>query len=90
MSKTTLKNAARFIRVNQPKKAWIWSSAALIPNGEACESYIASQKHEDWFQLPDNDDEGGFTGGNMDRPDLKRLMDDIKSGLIDTVVVVQG
>ena len=37
--------------------------------------------------LPDEYDDGGFTGGNMDRPALKRLMDDIKSGLIDTVVV---
>ena len=45
------------------------------------------QKHEGWFQLPDEYDDGGFTGGNMDRPALKRLMDDIKSGLIDTVVV---
>ena len=60
---------------------------SLDAQREACESYIASQKHEGWFQLPDNYDDGGFTGGNMDRPALKRLMEDIKSGLIDTVVV---
>jgi len=60
---------------------------SLDAQREACESYIASQKHEGWFQLPDNYNDGGFTSGNMDRPALKRLMDDIKSGLIDTVVV---
>ncbi len=60
---------------------------SLDAQREACESYIASQKHEGWFQLPDNYDDGGFTGGNMDRPALKHLMDDIKSSLIDTVVV---
>ncbi|WP_244427591.1 recombinase family protein [Bartonella queenslandensis] len=60
---------------------------SLDAQREACESYISSQKHEGWLQLPDNYNDGGFTGGNMERPALKRLIDDIKSGLIDTVIV---
>lgn len=60
---------------------------SLDAQREACESYIASQKHEGWMMLADAYDDGGFTGGNMDRPALKRLINDIKNGLIDTVVV---
>lgn len=60
---------------------------SLDAQREACESYIASQKHEGWYQLADGYDDGGFTGSNMDRPALQRLMDDIKNGRIDTVVV---
>lgn len=60
---------------------------SLDAQREACEAYIASQKHEGWIMLPDDYDDGGFTGGNMDRPALKRLVSDIKNGLIDTVVV---
>lgn len=60
---------------------------SLDAQREACESYIASQKHEGWMMLADAYDDGGFTGGNMDRPALKRLISDIKNGLIDTVVV---
>ena len=54
---------------------------------EACAAYALSQKHEGWHLLPDRYDDGGFSGGNMDRPALKRLLADIDAGLIDTVVV---
>ncbi|SCA56970.1 putative resolvase [Candidatus Terasakiella magnetica] len=54
---------------------------------EACEAYIQSQRHEGWITLPTLYDDGGFSGGNMDRPALKQLMADIEAGLIDTVVV---
>jgi len=54
---------------------------------EACESYIQSQRHEGWVTLPELYDDGGFSGGNMDRPALKKLLADIEAGLIDTVVV---
>ncbi|MCZ2341125.1 MAG: recombinase family protein [Bacteroidales bacterium] len=54
---------------------------------EAGENYIRSQASEGWTILPDRYDDGGFTGGNMDRPALKRLMADIAAGKVDVVVV---
>ena len=54
---------------------------------ESGEAYVKSQQHEGWVCLPDRYDDGGFTGGNMERPALKRLMADIEAGRIDCVVV---
>lgn len=54
---------------------------------DAGENYIKSQQHEGWEILPTRYDDGGFTGGNMDRPALKQLMEDIQEGKIDVVVV---
>ena len=53
---------------------------------EACEAFIESQAGEGWTALPDRYEDGGFTGGNMERPGLQRLMADIESGRIDCVV----
>jgi site-specific DNA recombinase len=50
-------------------------------------NYINSQRHEGWIALPMKYDDGGFSGGTMDRPAIKKLMEDIKDGLIDVVVV---
>ena len=60
---------------------------SLDAQRESAEAYIASQRHEGWVCLPDRYDDGGFTGGNMDRPALKRLFADIEAGNIDCVVV---
>lgn len=60
---------------------------SLEAQREACEAYVNSQCHEGWTALPTMYDDGGFTGGNMDRPALKRLLDDIAAKRIDTVVV---
>ncbi|OAN46091.1 recombinase family protein [Magnetospirillum moscoviense] len=60
---------------------------SLDAQRESCEAYIASQKAEGWVPVPDQYDDGGFSGGNLDRPALKRLLADIESGLIDVVVV---
>ena len=49
-------------------------------------AYIQSQRHERWRCLPARYDDGGFTGGNMDRPALKRLLADIEASRIDCVV----
>ena len=54
---------------------------------ESAEAYVASQKNEGWVCLPEHYDDGGFSGGNMDRPAIRRLMADIEAGKIDCVVV---
>ena len=54
---------------------------------ESGEAYIKSQSHEGWVCLAEHYDDGGFTGGNMDRPAMRRLMADIEAGKIDCVVV---
>jgi site-specific DNA recombinase len=60
---------------------------SLHAQREACEAYVLSQRHEGWQLLPTQYDDGGFSGGNMERPGLKKLLDDIASKKIDTVVV---
>src|ERR1700689_761415 len=54
---------------------------------EAAESFINSQRQEGWAALPQKYDDGGYTGANMDRPALKRLLADIQSGTVNCVVV---
>ncbi len=53
----------------------------------ASEQYIASQRHEGWVLLPEHYDDGGFSGGNMERPALKRLFTDIQENTVDCIVV---
>jgi len=60
---------------------------SLDAQREACEAYIASQKSEGWVELADRYDDGGFSGGTLERPALKRLLADIEDGRIDVVVV---
>jgi site-specific DNA recombinase len=60
---------------------------SLTVQREAAEAYIASQSGEGWECLSTQYDDGGFSGGNVSRPALKRLLDDIEAGLVDCVVV---
>jgi DNA invertase Pin-like site-specific DNA recombinase len=60
---------------------------SLDAQREACENFIASQKAEGWVMLPEQYNDGGFSGGNMERPGLKQLIKAIKTGAIDTIVV---
>ena len=60
---------------------------SLDAQRESCENYIASQKPEGWLLVPDRYDDGGFSGGTLERPALKRLMADVESGRIDCIVV---
>jgi len=60
---------------------------SLDAQREAAEVYILSQRQEGWVTLPHIYSDGGFTGANMDRPALRRLLDDIEAGRIDCVVI---
>jgi site-specific DNA recombinase len=60
---------------------------SLQAQREACEAYIASQRHEGWHCVRTHYDDGGFSGGNLDRPALKQLLQDIAAGKINTVVL---
>src|SRR5277367_5607139 len=54
---------------------------------EASEAYIKSQAHEGWRLLRNRYDDGGYSGGSMDRPALKKLLDDVRARRIDVIVV---
>lgn len=60
---------------------------SLDAQREACAAYIASQKGEGWKLAPDSYDDGGISGGTLERPGLKKLLDDIESGKVDLIVV---
>jgi site-specific DNA recombinase len=60
---------------------------SLDAQREACEAYIQSQRHEGWQIVGTKYDDGGFSGGNMQRPALVKLLDDIAAKRVDTVVV---
>jgi len=60
---------------------------SLDAQRESAEAFVRSQAGEGWSCLPDRYDDGGFTGGNMERPALKRLMADVEAGKVDCVVV---
>jgi site-specific DNA recombinase len=60
---------------------------SLEAQRESCEAYIVSQRAEGWLLVPDRYDDGGFSGGTLDRPALKRLLIDIEADKIDIVVV---
>ncbi len=60
---------------------------SLQAQSEACEAYIRSQRHEGWVLARTRYDDGGFSGGNMERPALQQLLADIQGGRIDIIVV---
>ncbi|VVT10252.1 recombinase family protein [Erythrobacter sp. EC-HK427] len=60
---------------------------SLHAQREACEAYIRSQASEGWSLIDTSFDDGGLSGGTMQRPALQRLLDDIRAGKIDIVVV---
>ncbi len=60
---------------------------SLQAQREACEAYIASQKHDGWKALSVAYDDGAYSGGTMDRPALQQILADISAGMVDIVVV---
>jgi len=60
---------------------------SLQAQREAAEAYVQSQKHLGWSLSPDHYDDGGFSGGTLDRPALQHLLADIEAGQVDCVIV---
>jgi site-specific DNA recombinase len=60
---------------------------SLDAQREACQAFILSQRQEGWRALPTQYDDGGYSGGSMDRPALKRLLEDVEAGKVNTIVV---
>tara|TARA_B100000678_G_scaffold291620_1_gene309905 strand:- start:3518 stop:5122 length:1605 start_codon:yes stop_codon:yes gene_type:complete len=85
-------NAKRFVRCaiytrKSTEEGLDQEFNSLDAQREACEAYIASQRAEGWKLLPTSYDDGGKSGGNLDRPALQRLLDDVRSGEVDLIVV---
>jgi site-specific DNA recombinase len=60
---------------------------SLDAQRESAEAYVLSQKNEGWIALAEQYDDGGYTGANMDRPALRRLLADVEAGKVDCIVV---
>jgi DNA invertase Pin-like site-specific DNA recombinase len=60
---------------------------SLDAQREACAAYVESQRHEGWKLLPDRYDDGGYSGGNLERPALQQLLTDVAAGKVDLIVV---
>jgi DNA invertase Pin-like site-specific DNA recombinase len=60
---------------------------SLDAQRESCEAYVASQRAEGWVAVRERYDDGGFSGGTLDRPALKQLLGDVEAGLVDVIVV---
>ena len=86
MNITVPKRCAVYCRVSSDERL-DQSFNSLDAQKEAGLAYVASQRSEGWIPVPDDYIDPGFSGGNVDRPGLKRLMLDIEAGKIDIVVV---
>ena len=86
-AQSSASSAARSTPANPPRKGWSRSSTRSHAQREACEAYIASQSSEGWVLVRDQYDDGGISGGTLERPALQRLLADIEDGLVDVVVV---
>src|SRR5215216_7761408 len=60
---------------------------SLDAQREACAAYVLSQQHEGWTLVTDRYDDGGYSGGTIERPALQQLLADVKANRIDVVVV---
>ena len=76
----------RSTRGSRARRGSSWPSTASTPQREACAAHIDSQRHEGWLALDDRYDDGGYSGGTLERPALQWLIRDIEAGGVDTVV----
>lgn len=81
-----VKNCAVYTR-KSTEEGLDQSFNSLDAQREACLAYITSQKAEGWIPVQANYDDGGYSGGNIERPGLKKLIEDIKAGKVDIIVV---
>ncbi len=84
--KQEIKNCAIYCR-KSTEEGLDMDFNTLDAQREACEAYIASQRAEGWKAIKTQYNDGGFSGGNLDRPALQKLLADIKEGKVQTVVV---
>lgn len=82
----TVKNCAIYTR-KSTEEGLDQNFNSLDAQREACLAYITSQKAEGWIPVKANYDDGGYSGGNIERPGLKKLIEDIKAGKVDIIVV---
>ena len=81
------KNSCAIYRRKSSEEGLEQSLNSLDAQHEACIAYIQSQKHEGWTVVRERYDDGGFSGGTMDRPGLTKLLGDVQAGKVTTVVV---
>jgi DNA invertase Pin-like site-specific DNA recombinase len=60
---------------------------SLVAQREVCQSYIKCQAHRKWTELPQSYDDGGYSGGTLERPALRRLISDIEAGRVDVIII---
>ena len=84
--KTAARRCAIYVRKSS-EEGLDMSYNSLEAQTDACAAYIASQKHEGWVKLPKVYEDGGFSGGNLDRPGLQELLADVGKGQIDIIIV---
>ncbi len=84
--KREIKNCAIYCRKSS-EEGLDMDFNSLDAQRESCEAYIISQKSEGWITSSEKYDDGGFSGGSLKRPALSKLLDDIREGKIQTVVV---
>lgn len=85
-NKVPIRRCAIYVRKSS-EEGLDMSYNSLEAQTDACAAYIVSQRHEGWAKLPKVYEDGGYSGGNMERPGLRELMADVEAGLIDIIVV---
>ena len=84
--KQEIKNCAIYCR-KSTEEGLDMDFNTLDAQREACEAYITSQRAEGWKAIKTQYNDGGYSGGNLDRPALQKLLADIKEGKVQTIVV---
>ena len=87
MANARRSGAAQSTPASPPRKGLEQDFNSLHAQREACEAFIKSQAGEGWRLVKTAYDDGGFSGGTMERPALQQLLADIREGLVDVVVV---